>query len=85
MFHAKYNKILFSFFMAFFMSAAMSFSMSVLHIDGGGWGALISSWLDAWFVSFMVALPITFLINPIVLFIVASLLDKPTPPRAHKN
>lgn len=79
MFHAKYHSLLVTFFMALFMSGAMSLAMSLLHFEGG-WKGLAFSWLSAWGVSFMVALPVTFLITPFVLFIVNALLAKSDSP-----
>ena len=77
MFHSKYHKVLITFFMALFMSAAMSFAMSVLHFNGTSVFEFFLAWLNAWSVSFAVALPITFLVNPFVFFIVKCLIIKP--------
>ena len=60
----KYQNIVFSFFMALFMSGIMSFVISVFNlgiIDG-----IFIKWLQAWAFAFAVAFPTIIVVGPIV-------------------
>lgn len=60
----KHHKIVFSFFMALFMSGIMSFVISIFNV--GMVENIISLWLKAWGFAFMVAFPTIIIISPIV-------------------
>lgn len=60
----KYHKIVFSFFMALFMSGIMSFVISVFNV--GLVANIIAIWLQAWGFAFVIAFPTIILISPIV-------------------
>jgi len=60
----KYHKIVFSFFMALFMSGIMSFVTRVLYV--GLVVNIIAIWLQAWSFAFVIAFPAIIFISPIV-------------------
>lgn len=64
MISSKHQKIVFSFFMAFFMSGAMSLVISIFNI--GIVTNIIVIWLNAWGISFIVAFPTIIIISPFV-------------------
>ncbi len=72
MVNKKYQRVLFSFFMALLMSGIMSFSISVLNI--GLIEGLVLIWLKSWGFSFVVAFPVVFIIAPIVTILVGRLI-----------
>lgn len=70
----KFQKIVFSFFMALLMSGIISFSMSLVHV--GIAKELIFIWLTSWPIAFIVAFPCIMLVSPIVNKLVALILEK---------
>lgn len=60
----KYHKIVFSFFMALFMSGVMSFAISIFNV--GMVANIIAIWLQAWSFAFFIAFPTIITISPIV-------------------
>ncbi len=70
----KYQKIVFSFFMAFLMSGIISFAMSLVHT--GLAKTLFSVWLASWQIAFIVAFPCIMLVAPVVNKFVALVLEK---------
>lgn len=64
MINRKHHRIVFSFFMALFMSGIMSFVISVFNV--GLVSNIIGIWLKAWVFAFCVAFPAIFIISPIV-------------------
>ena len=60
----KHNQVVFSFFMAFFMSGIMSFVISVFNV--GMVTNIITLWLKAWSFAFIVAFPTIIIISPVV-------------------
>lgn len=61
----KYYTLLFAFFMALLMSSIMSMVITVFNV--GLVPNIISIWLKAWAVAFVVALPTTVLVAPLVI------------------
>ena len=61
---SKYDKIVFSFFMALLMSGIMSFAVTFFNIGIVSNIAVI--WLKAWAFSFVVAFPAIITVSPIV-------------------
>ncbi|EAQ66134.1 hypothetical protein MED121_02945 [Marinomonas sp. MED121] len=59
--------------MALLMSGAMSFAMTLIQLGAEDLIRLLSNWFIAWGISFAVALPVTFMITPLVGWIVKSL------------
>ena len=74
----KYQRIVFAFFMALFMSCVMSLFISILNV--GIVPNIISILLKAWSLAFLVAFPTVLTISPIVNKIV-SLVLKDEPPK----
>ena len=70
----KYHKIVFSFFMALFMSGVMSFAITVFNV--GVVSNILSIWLQAWGFAFVIALPVIIIVSPIVHKIVAFVLQE---------
>jgi hypothetical protein len=60
----KYHKLVFSFFMALFMSGIMSLVITVFNL--GFISNLFELWLKSWGFAFSVAFPTIFAISPFV-------------------
>lgn len=61
---SRYSPYVFSFFMSLLMSGVMSFCITALNL---GWIAgLVSLWLNAWSVAFIIAFPTIVLVTPLV-------------------
>jgi len=75
MINAKHQRSVFAFFMALFMSGAMSLVISLINLQSFNLMQILSGWMHAWTVSFMLALPATFLITPMVVRLVLYLLN----------
>ncbi len=60
----KYQDLVFSFFMALFMSGVMSLVITTYNI--GLAENVASMWVKAWGVSFIVAFPVTVTASPLV-------------------
>lgn len=60
----KNQHIVFSFLMALLMSCLMSFLISVLNV--GFVNNILTIWLKAWGVSFIIAFPAVMLVTPVV-------------------
>ncbi|AZQ84025.1 DUF2798 domain-containing protein [Colwellia sp. Arc7-635] len=68
----KYQKILFFFLMALFMSGIMSFAISLFNL--GLVNDLVIIWLKAWAFAFCVAFPVITIIAPVAQKLVLVLL-----------
>lgn len=69
----KYQRVVFSFFMALLMSGIMSFVISVFNV--GLVSNIISIWLGAWSFAFVVAFPTILVVAPLVHKLVAMVLQ----------
>lgn len=69
----KYQRVVFSFFMALLMSCIMSLVISVFNV--GLVSNIISIWLRAWGFAFVVAFPTILVVAPIVHKLVAMVLQ----------
>lgn len=69
----KYQRVVFSFFMALLMSGIMSFVISVFNV--GLVSNIISIWLRAWSFAFVVAFPTILVVAPLVHKLVAMVLQ----------
>jgi uncharacterized membrane protein YjjB (DUF3815 family) len=69
----KYQRVVFSFFMALLMSGIMSFVISVFNV--GLVSNIISIWLQAWSFAFVVAFPTILVVAPLVHKLVAMVLQ----------
>jgi len=69
--HKKYTPILFSVVMAFFMALTMSFVMTLLNL--GPVPFFMAAWMRSFAVGFLVALPVSLLMNPLIRKIVGRL------------
>ncbi len=69
MINSKYQKIVFSFFMALLMSCLMSLIISLFNM--GFSPNIVNVWLKAWIFSFSVAFPTIIFISPFVHKLVA--------------
>lgn len=75
MIDAKYQPILFAFFMALFMSFLMSGAISLINL---GWvEGFVVIWMNAWFSAFVIAFPVVIFVGPMVRKIVANLTRAP--------
>lgn len=71
--HRKHHRLVFSFFMSLLMSCVMSLVISILNV--GFVDNILSVWLYACIVSFVIAFPATYFISPIVDKLVEMTLD----------
>ncbi len=69
----KYQRVVFSFFMALLMSGIMSLVISVFNV--GLVSNIISIWLRAWSFAFVVAFPTILVVAPLVHKLVAMVLQ----------
>lgn len=69
----KYQRVVFSFFMALLMSCIMSLVISVFNV--GLVSNIISIWLRAWGFAFVVAFPTILVVAPLVHKLVAMVLQ----------
>ncbi|WP_022953161.1 DUF2798 domain-containing protein [Leucothrix mucor] len=69
----KYQRVVFSFFMALLMSGIMSFVISVFNV--GLVSNIVSIWLTAWSFAFTVAFPTILVVAPLVHKLVAMVLQ----------
>lgn len=69
----KYQRVVFSFFMALLMSCIMSLVISVFNV--GLVSNIISIWLRAWSFAFVVAFPTILVVAPLVHKLVAMVLQ----------
>ena len=67
----KHYQIVFSFFMAFLMSGIMSLVLSFVNL--GFVTDLLSVWLKAWGLSFVVAFPVIMIASPAVTYLVSKI------------
>ncbi|PCI58344.1 MAG: hypothetical protein COB45_00265 [Gammaproteobacteria bacterium] len=74
----KHHKIVFSFFMALFMSGIMSFVISVFNV--GLVTNIITLWLQAWGFAFIIAFPTILIVSPVVHKLVSLVLHEETNP-----
>ena len=70
----KYQKTVFSFFMALLMSGIMSFVISVFNV--GMVANIMTIWLQAWSFAFVVAFPTIIIVSPLVHKLVALVLHE---------
>ncbi len=63
MISAKYQKLVFAFFMALIMSCVMSFIISVFNV--GLVANIVAIWLKAWGFAFVVAFPTITVVAPV--------------------
>jgi ABC-type bacteriocin/lantibiotic exporter with double-glycine peptidase domain len=75
MFDPKYTQLIFSFFMALFMSCIMSLVITLYNV--GFIDGIFFIWLKAWLFAFAVALPAINLVSPIVRRLVKILIKHP--------
>jgi len=64
MINEKYHQLVFSFFMALFMSCIMSFIISAFNV--GFVSNIVNLWLKAWGFAFCVGLPVVLMVSPTV-------------------
>ncbi len=69
MMNKKYQSLVFSFFMALFMSAVMSLVITAYNV--GLVEGIAGLWINSWAFSFVVAFPATIAVSPFVHTIVA--------------
>ncbi len=74
MFDKKYEDFIFSLFMSLFISAIMSFAISVINL--GFKEDMLFIWLNAYWKSFVLAFPITYFANPIVRKIIKKIIKE---------
>ena len=77
MISAKYQKLVFSFFMALLMSCIMSFVITLFNV--GFIENVLFTWLKAWAFAFVVAFPTINLVAPIVNKLVSLVIIQSTP------
>lgn len=73
MMNRKYQGLVFSFFMALFMSAVMSLVITIYNV--GLVEEIASLWLNSWIFSFVVAFPATIAVSPFVHTMVALIIQ----------
>lgn len=73
MIHAKYENIVFAFFMAALMSCLMSLVISIFNL--GLVENIVHIWLKAWSFAFIVAFPSVVAVAPVVRKLVSLVID----------
>ncbi|MEW6993756.1 DUF2798 domain-containing protein [Colwelliaceae bacterium MEBiC 14330] len=72
---SRYRPLVFSFFMALFMSCLMSFVITLFNI--GMVEGFVMLWLKAWGFAFIVAFPSVLIVAPLVNLMVSKLVAPP--------
>lgn len=69
----QYSSYVFSFFMALLMSGIMSFVISVFNL--GLPANILTLWLKAWAMAFLIALPAIIMVTPLVRKLVSLVIE----------
>lgn len=69
----KYQTVIFSLFMALFMSSIMSLVITVFNV--GLVEDIVFTWLKAWSFSFTIAFPATLMVSPVVKVMVGLVME----------
>ncbi len=74
MFNKKFEPLLMTFFMSLFISAIMSFAITLMNL--GFVDGFIKFWLNAYWKAFLIAVPVVLLTMPVIKKIVGSLIKE---------